>query len=50
MVENIIVVYDGRKYVLVYIIEDMVGYKLGEFVFIRIFKGYKDDEKFNKRK
>lgn len=41
----IFVVYDGCKYVFVYVIEDMVGYKLGEFVFICIFKGYVVDDK-----
>lgn len=34
-------VYNGRVFIFVYIIENYVGYKLGEFVFIRIFKGYK---------
>lgn len=35
-----IAVYDGRKHVPVYITEDMVGHKLGEFVFTRTFKGH----------
>ena len=50
MVENTIAVHDGRKHVQVYITEDMVGHKLGEFVSTRTFKGHKDDEKSNKRK
>ena len=50
MVENTIAVHDGRKHVPVYITEDMVGHKLGEFVPTRTFKGHKDDEKSNKRK
>lgn len=46
MIGYIIGVYDGCKYVLVFVIELMVGYKFGEFVLIRIFKGYvKDDKK-----
>ena len=43
-------VHDGRRHVPVYITEDMVGHKLGEFVPTRTFKGHKDDEKSNKRK
>ena len=35
-----IAVYDGRKHVPVYITEDMVGYKLGEFAPTRTFKGH----------
>lgn len=49
-VGHTIAVYDGRKHVPVYIQEDMVGHKLGEFVPTRTFKGHKDDEKSNKRK
>ncbi|MEE3393006.1 MAG: 30S ribosomal protein S19 [Lachnospiraceae bacterium] len=33
-------VYDGRKHVPVYVTEDMVGHKLGEFVSTRTFKGH----------
>ena len=36
-----IAVYDGRKHVPVYIQEDMVGHKLGEFAPTRTFKGHK---------
>ena len=50
MVGHTIAVHDGRKHVPVYITEDMVGHKLGEFVPTRTFKGHKDDEKSNKRK
>ena len=50
MVGHTIAVHDGRKHVPVYITEDMVGHKLGEFVATRTFKGHKDDEKSNKRK
>ncbi|WP_125706066.1 MULTISPECIES: 30S ribosomal protein S19 [Lacticaseibacillus] len=41
-----IAVYDGRKHVPVYVSEDMVGHKLGEFVPTRTFRGHiKDDKK-----
>jgi small subunit ribosomal protein S19 len=45
MVGLTIAVYDGRKHVPVYITEDMVGYKLGEFVVTRTFKGHVADKK-----
>lgn len=35
-----IAVYDGRKHVPVYVTEDMVGHKLGEFAPTRKFKGH----------
>ena len=50
MVGHTIAVHDGRKHVPVFVTEDMVGHKLGEFVPTRSFKGHKDDEKSNKRK
>lgn len=40
-----IAVHDGRKHVPVYITEDMVGHKLGEFVSTRTFRGHNKDEK-----
>ena len=40
MVGHTIAVHDGRKHVPVYITEDMVGCKLGEFVPTRTFKGH----------
>ena len=39
-VGHTIAVYDGRKHVPVYVTEDMVGYKLGEFAPTRTFKGH----------
>ena len=33
-------VYDGRKHIPVYITEDMVGHKLGEFAPTRTYKGH----------
>lgn len=35
-----IAVYDGRKHVPVYVTEDMVGHKLGEFAPTRTYKGH----------
>jgi len=40
MVGHTIAVYDGRKHVPVYITEEMVGHKLGEFAPTRIFRGH----------
>ncbi len=39
-VGHTIAVHDGRKHVPVYITEDMVGHKLGEFAPTRTFKGH----------
>ncbi len=44
-----IAVHDGRKHVPVYITEDMVGHKLGEFAPTRTYKGHTDDDKKTKR-
>jgi len=41
-------VHDGRKHVPVYITEDMVGHKLGEFAPTRTFKGHSGDDKKTK--
>ena len=40
MVGHTIAVYDGRKHVPVFVSEDMVGHKLGEFAPTRTFKGH----------
>ncbi|NLZ53601.1 MAG: 30S ribosomal protein S19 [Thermoanaerobacteraceae bacterium] len=40
MVGHTIAVYDGRKHVPIYITEDMVGHKLGEFAPTRTFRGH----------
>ena len=42
-------VHDGRKHVPVYVTEDMVGHKLGEFVVTRTYRGHGKDEKKSKR-
>ena len=39
-----IAVYDGRKHVPVYVTEDMVGHKLGEFVPTRTFHGHRSTD------
>ena len=44
-----IAVYDGRKHVPVYIQEDMVGHKLGEFAPTRTYKGHAADDKKTRR-
>ena len=44
MVGHTIAVYDGRKHVPVYVTEDMVGCKLGEFAPTRTFKGHAGDK------
>ena len=40
MVSHTIAVHDGRKHVPVYITEDMVGHKLGEFAPTRTFRSH----------
>lgn len=44
-VGHTIAVHDGRKHVPVYITEDMVGHKLGEFAPTRTFKGHAGEER-----
>ena len=45
MVGHTIAVHDGRKHVPVYISEEMIGHKLGEFASTRTFKGHSGDKK-----
>ena len=45
MVEHTIAVHDGRRHVPVFITEDMVGHKLGEFSLTRKFGGHGSDKK-----
>ena len=42
-----IAVHDGRKHVPVYVTEDMVGHKLGEFAPTRTFRGHANSSKVN---
>ena len=46
-VGHTIAVHDGRKHVPVFITEDMVGHKLGEFAQTRTFKGHSGSKTSN---
>lgn len=48
MVGHTIAVHDGRKHIPVYVTEDMVGHKLGEFAPTRTYKGHIKNEKKSK--
>jgi small subunit ribosomal protein S19 len=45
MVGMTFAVHNGNKFIPVYVTENMVGHKLGEFSFTRIFRGHKREEK-----
>jgi len=45
MLGHTLAVHDGRKHVPIYITEDMVGHKLGEFAPTRTFRGHSGSEK-----
>ncbi len=47
MVGHTIAVHDGRKHVPVYISEEMIGHKLGEFAPTRTFRGHSGDKTTN---
>ena len=49
-VGHTIAVHDGRKHVPVYVTEDMVGPKLGEFALTRTFKGHAGSKTSNNGK
>ena len=42
-------VHDGRKFIPVFVTENMVGHKLGEFAPTRLFRGHAADKKTKKR-
>ncbi|MCK4696209.1 MAG: 30S ribosomal protein S19 [Candidatus Cloacimonetes bacterium] len=44
-VEHTFAVHNGRKFVPVYVTENMVGHKLGEFSPTRTYRGHKDKTK-----
>ena len=44
-VGHTVAVHDGRKHVPVYVTEDMVGHKFGEFAPTRTFRGHRGSEK-----
>ena len=50
MVSHTIAVHDGRKHVPVFISEQMVGHKLGEFAPTRTFRGHSGDRKTEVKK
>jgi small subunit ribosomal protein S19 len=49
MVGHTIAVHDGRKHVPVFISEQMVGHKLGEFAPTRMFRGHSGDRAVQKK-
>lgn len=50
MVGHTIAVHDGRKHVPVYVTEEMVGHKLGEFAPTRTYRGHAASEKATRAK
>ncbi|MEG0073000.1 MAG: 30S ribosomal protein S19 [Clostridia bacterium] len=48
MIGHTIAVHDGRKHVPVFVSEEMVGHKLGEFAPTRLYKGHAGDKKSKK--
>lgn len=48
MIGHTIAVHDGRKHVPVFVTENMVGHKLGEFAPTRLFRGHAGSEKSSK--
>ena len=48
-VGHTIAVHDGRKHVPVYVTEDMVGHKLGEFVLTRTYRGHQGNNKSDRK-
>jgi len=48
MVGHTIAVHDGRKHVPIFIAEEMIGHKLGEFAPTRTYKGHAGDKKTKK--
>ena len=50
MLGHTIAVHDGRKHIPVFVSENMIGHKLGEFAPTRTFKGHVKDDKKAKRK
>ncbi len=48
MVGHTIAVHDGRRHVPIYVTENMVGHKLGEFAPTRTFRGHLAERKIKK--
>ncbi|HEY9792841.1 MAG TPA: 30S ribosomal protein S19 [Candidatus Obscuribacterales bacterium] len=49
MIGHTIAIYNGKKHVPVYITEQMIGHRLGEFAPTRLFKGHAGGDKTAKR-
>ncbi len=49
MLGHTIAVHDGRKHIPVFVSENMVGHKLGEFAPTRTFKGHVKDDRKSRR-
>ena len=49
MIGHTIAVHNGKAHVPVYVTEQMVGHKLGEFALTRTFKGHPADKKVQKK-
>jgi small subunit ribosomal protein S19 len=49
MVGHTIAVHDGRRHIPIYVTENMVGHKLGEFAPTRTFRGHIRDERRRRR-
>ena len=49
-VGHTIAMHDGRKHIPVYVVEDMVGHKLGEFAPTRTFRGHSGSKTSNTSK
>lgn len=50
MIGHTIAVHNGQKHVPIYITEQMIGHRLGEFALTRFFKGHAGQDKTAKRK
>jgi len=51
MIGHTVAIYNGRDHVPIFITEQMVGHKLGEFSLTRVFQGHiKNDRKISRRK
>ena len=50
LVGHTIAVHDGRKHVPIYITEEMIGHKLGEFAPTRTYKGHAGEKASNVKK
>ena len=48
MVGHTIAIHDGRRHVPIYVTENMVGHRLGEFAPTRLFRGHQTAEKASK--